>query len=222
MYRLRQVHMLSKELDNGKELHIHFTSDEEIKEGDWYLFNDEVHKADKVIHANLTYYLQGGKHSLSSCRKIIATTDKKLTIEKSCIKVKCECVSECKLTQSLPQIQQSFVKEYVKQGGIDEVELEYELMYTTSKGIDKIFPTDNRTPIYDNRIRWETLKLTPNNGVIVHLIEEKIYSLKELKNLFKGFEYVERTNSTVNIEFTSNIEAETFSLIVEEWTKEKL
>ena len=85
--------------------HLYFTSDEEIKKGDWCICDKKLFK-------------YKGKSKWQSTKKIIATTDKKLTIQQF------KEPTGLDIFNAIAQIPQSFIEEYVKQGGIDEVELD--------------------------------------------------------------------------------------------------
>jgi len=94
--------------------HLYLTSDEEIKEGDWYLFSNVLLQSDGGYKRN--------------CPKIIATTDKSLLINTKDIYSN---------NSIIPQIPESFIKAYVESGGtIKEVLVEYEEQeeYTTPQG----------------------------------------------------------------------------------------
>ncbi len=105
--------------------HLYFTTDEEIKEGDWF------------IHPDATVPQNDFNHVYVDCRKIIATTDPKLL--KPQIKQVNWIGSE--RIMSLPQIPQSFIEEYCKAGGIDKVLVEWENRVST----------DDVPPYYINR-----------------------------------------------------------------------
>ena len=87
--------------------YLYFTTDEEIKEGDWFIWlkYNIVERATK-------------KDNNKECRKIISSTDPKL-----CIECTYKGDDKCK---SLPQPSQAFIKAYCEQGGFDEVDVEYE------------------------------------------------------------------------------------------------
>jgi len=93
--------------------HLYLVSDDEIKEGDWFLHPDNV-----VIKAN-----SQSDHKVYRCKKIIATTDKSLDNVEDCSPK--DGSANIKLVSRLPQIPKSFVEQYVK-APIDEVELEYD------------------------------------------------------------------------------------------------
>jgi len=117
--------MISKVPDYINQ-HLYFTSDEEIKEGDWLLsiFNGKVQYLDKCTEVDKTIDLAyNGKlikwTSSKHCRKIVATTDKSLTIIDYTKSLDQKVIY-------LPQIPQQFIEDYCKAGGIDEVYLETE------------------------------------------------------------------------------------------------
>jgi hypothetical protein len=114
--------------------HLYFTSDDGIKEGDWYYweFNRSI-----IKHKSF----EGNDRPSKDCRKIIATTDSKL--------------------KDIPQIPQSFIEEYTKQGGNVLVDLEYEQYWAKVNGE------------YPKEPQFKP-KLTTNNEVIIHLVEIKI------------------------------------------------
>lgn len=89
--------------------HLYFTSDEKIKEGDWY-YNSSNHI---ISQADKRY---GEIKNPLPHRKIVATTDGELGFR-----------DEIGGWYPLPQISQSFIKQYCEAGGkINEVEIEYE------------------------------------------------------------------------------------------------
>ena len=79
--------------------HLYFTTDEEIKDGDWF------------IHPDATIPQNDFSHVYVDCRKIIAseTSDE---------------VFHNTYKQKLPQPSQAFIKAYCEQGGIDWVNVE--------------------------------------------------------------------------------------------------
>lgn len=112
------------------EQHLYFLSDEEIKEGDWFLMNGciirqckSTNKEPYTIHTVVD--TTRGIHHVSVCEKIIATTDKSLIVAKDT-----EIVS---IEYNLPQPSQSFVEKYVEEYNkgnvITEVLVEYGYSY---------------------------------------------------------------------------------------------
>jgi hypothetical protein len=91
--------------------HLYITSDDKIEVGDWYIKDDEI----KLWQGAMPEY-----HKLHS-KKIIATTD--------LLKLYPE-TGEYGASQNeeyVPQIPQAFIEEYCLKGGIDEVDVEYEV-----------------------------------------------------------------------------------------------
>lgn len=117
---------------------LYFTSDDEIKEGDWV---SDSTKIGKVFFSNSTGYsvMWGNNfnvgtgdydyHNLKEIWfKIIATTDKSLKVSYVINHDPLELSSHTNLevgTKSLPQPSQAFIKKYCKLGGINEVLIEY-------------------------------------------------------------------------------------------------
>ena len=143
--------------------HLYITTDDEIKEGDWFIWlkYNLVERATK-------------KDNNKECRKIIATTDPKLYVN--------EIVEEDMhlYKKPLPKIPQSFIEEYCKAGGIDKVLVEYENIkkdrpaYVDHHGITILNGSDEITQ----------LKLDSNNCIIIHPVEEKMYSASQVRKMF--------------------------------------
>jgi len=128
--------------------HLYILSDDEIKEGDWYLVISE----DSVRQAQLDFHLT------RDFAKIIASTDSSLNIFIKGIGNLSPYYS------SLPSIPQSFinyyVSEYNKGNKIEEVIVEYDSEYEDWK--------DNVGAI----ILPAILKLTPNNTIIIKAVKD--------------------------------------------------
>jgi len=79
--------------------HLYFTSDQDIKEGDCYMFMDDSLKIQfekaKKVESQIPFH---------NCKKIVASTDKSL---------------------DLPKPSEAFIVKYCELGGIDEVDVEY-------------------------------------------------------------------------------------------------
>jgi hypothetical protein len=93
--------------------------------------------------------------------EIIASTDPKLTIECTLNNCLHDGMNGCYGIKPSPQPSQAFIEAYCKQGGIDEALVEYEL---NQKRINP--------PMQ--------LKLNPDNTIIIHPVEEKMYSREEV------------------------------------------
>ena len=119
----------TKEIESGaahQNYHLYLVSDEEIKVGDW-----TINVNCKYEHGELTTIdneIELREYaSQPQIKKVIATTDKSLGhvsydgIDKGMIPVH--------TPHFVPQIQQSFIEDYVKaEGKIDEVMVEYDAM----------------------------------------------------------------------------------------------
>jgi hypothetical protein len=100
--------------------HLYFTSDEEIKEGDWVIF-DHIKIPQQIKRHFKTAKEEGA-------RKIIATTDKSLKFNHKVDMIENDGYPIYHIKNNgIPQIPESFIKAYVEANGeIDEVMVEYE------------------------------------------------------------------------------------------------
>lgn len=92
--------------------HLYFLSDEKIKEGDWYLNNDILFRADDVFDNG------NNPNQNKDNKKIIATTDSYLNEQ--------DRFNGKSWENLLPRPSNEFLKKYCELGGIDEVMVEYE------------------------------------------------------------------------------------------------
>jgi hypothetical protein len=122
--------------------HLYILSDEEIKEGDWFIANKGIHKCLEVVKGDYPYKVanqyNGGeiqyqsKHWIGN--KIIATTDKSLVIGRE----HDDTVPFPKMRDKcLPQPSQAFIEKYIawwNQGDqLEEVMVEYEKDYSINE-----------------------------------------------------------------------------------------
>ncbi len=109
--------LFNKEIVHSKALrpvYLYITTDEEIQEGDWKLINTlGMELSMPVQHKNgIDYFNQ---------KKIIATTDLlKLYLPTNEF-------GASQVEEYVPQPSQAFIEKYCKVGGMDEVDVEYEL-----------------------------------------------------------------------------------------------
>ena len=175
-------------------IHLYITTDEKIKEGDWYLWGGAEQKniyQCKVSEAGDLDKLNTECKSLA--KKIIATTDPKLHTN--------EIVEEDMhmYKKSLPQIPQSFIKEYCKAGGIDEVLVEYE------RGICKTCGRSYSCHNYRHPFVSTTApKLNQDGTLAVSLVESGYYAI-----------YDEVTNKTLHIQAPSLKDAEIIAAAID-------
>ena len=175
------------ETDNPAEMdsviqsyHFYITTDEEIKEGDKIL----------SLTSNRIYDAPYNMASSDELRKIIATTDPKL-MEKSIITE----TSTSIIHSVMPQIPQSFIEEYCKAGGIEDVLVEYEEVRQSCNcpakdGVSAVF-NHHKNRIYHHEgciVNDFTSKpkLNPDNTIIIHPVEEKMYSRDEVESLCRN------------------------------------
>ncbi len=140
---------------NWKRQHLYITSDDEIKEGDWFIYGNKVIKSD-----------DNSLLSNKLCQKIIATTDKSLLI-------KSEVYNYSKRKYNLPQIPKAFIEEYCKVGGINEVMVEYTnpsiISYKGQNGAHKI-PSKPKTNSI-NEILIYPIKNSWNREEVEEIVE---------------------------------------------------
>ena len=161
---------------NGYQKHLYITTDEEIKEGDWFYYNH---------NGGVIGQYKKGMGEVDG--KIIATTDPKI-------------LGKSKITETknvirhsvFPSIPQSFIEEYCKAGGIDEVlveckriphfDIEYSHNGLRTEKFNGVTYEDTNEP-----------KLNPDNTIIIHPVEEKMYSLDNLRNAYDVGRNYQRT-----------------------------
>ena len=129
--------------------HLYFLSDEEIKEGDWFVMNGSIirqckstNKEPYTIHTVVD--TTGGIHHVSVCEKVIATTDKLL-----------------RLPQPSQSFIEKFVEEYNKGNVITEVLVEYEEIKVLKQTLNEGFGS------YYHKAESEfVLKVNPKDNTI--------------------------------------------------------
>lgn len=113
--------------DGNIPQHLYFTTDEEIKEGDWYI--DDCNLIRQAVTSDKDYWDRRPTY-----KKIVATTDKSL---------------------GLPEPSQAFIQKYCELGGIDEVDIELkssDLDYFF--GDLKVDPIHNTVTIHSIKDSW--------------------------------------------------------------------
>ncbi len=155
--------------DNTLPYFLYHTTDEQIKEGDWFyrIETNTIHQCTKSYghgliessyHSNST--VGGRPWNKKECRKIVATTNPDLWYKekkKSDMYIKLE--GEQIRTILIPKIPTSFIEYFVKeQGKVESVVLEMKEIYDESQ------PHNIKVAGYE-------LKLTPSGEVIWHPAE---------------------------------------------------
>lgn len=141
---------IEKAFDNQ---HLYFTTDEEIKKGDWYLLGNTPRQSTGDLGKPDTKWL-----------KIIASTDPKLTTCKDGKDDKGFRTFELNI---IPQPSQAFTKAYCEQGGIDEVDVEYETIHIQDYART---PNSSLPPIVE--LPTDILKVDSHNTITTHRIKD--------------------------------------------------
>lgn len=169
---LQYSNTITSESALSSNQHLYFTTDEEIKEGDYFLDDDRLSKHSNNGEPN---YIVRKCHSIKNgwiffdtiesegcnpdwSKKIVASTDKSL---------------------GLPQPSEAFVEKYVELGGIDEVDIELK-----SSDLDYFFGD---------------LKVDSHNTITIHSIKNN-WSREEVEKLLElvwatASAYGDKTNS---------------------------
>jgi hypothetical protein len=156
--------------------HLYFTSEEEIKDGDWFINDDGLWQCTGgIIPTGL------------NPRKIVATTDPNLKLSNGDCTL-CNGVGQtvvygtkagCPLCDNtggnykkLPKPSQDFIKEYCDKGGIDEVEIEYEFIHADRApgGFERFIKVNE-----SNEINIKSIKDSWTR-------EEHVYGIKKLRD----------------------------------------
>ena len=165
--------------------HLYIVSNEEIKEGDWYVIVQDSKKGYQVATK------PASKEEVSlqnkfNCKKIIATTD--LSLNKYPLNT---TDKNFKDFITLPKPSDSFIKNYIEEYNkgnvITKVLVEYE-EYRSMLGLD----IDDNTKINYSE-PWYELKVDSNNTITIKRLELELYTREEVKilitNAFKaGYE----------------------------------
>lgn len=144
--------------------HLYITTGEEIKDGDWYI-NTNTGLLHKCGRDSTEWILNRNKH----VRKVSATTNPELwadTINGSVIHTEPP-------QSSVAKIPTSFIEQYIK-------------LYNDGKLIKEVWlEIDNGKNTFGNpnyTVENPLLKLTLDGCVIIHLVEERMYTREEMKN----------------------------------------
>lgn len=152
---------VTNELHNNKiqTQHLYILSDEEIKEGDYFMNTGTPVLSEPASLKDCTYIKQ---NNLVSLKKIIVSTDQSL---------------------GLPRPSGSFIKKYCELGGIDEVLVEY---ITTVAELGSIEPYRSHPEDLPNYISNPILKVAPDNTITIKAIKDS-WTREEVKDLIKKY-----------------------------------
>lgn len=176
-FRVGNAHGEWKNGNSIKFFDLYIVSDDEIKEGDWYINNNVIFKADDKFDDG------NNPNQNKKNKKIIATTDILST------NIMIDCLSAKPKELILPQVQQSFLKEFVKNPD-GEYDCEYDWMYSYPDGT-----LSKNSRLKENAKPVFKLKLNQDNTVNINSIKEKVYSKKEME---KAYHYG-RLNPTLDL-----------------------
>jgi hypothetical protein len=169
--------------------HIHITSDEEIKEGDWCLCSEElVHKVVEIkSNIGIIRFQDGVTEVLNACKKIILTTDQEL------------------IEEGIQAIDDEFLEWFVKNPSCEKVEVEHFGTCCGNQSITQCINCKKYNPVYriiipQEEPKQETLE-EYSNGLYKQSLKddvdltfsdgaklgakwqaERMYSEEELKN----------------------------------------
>jgi hypothetical protein len=204
LYYYPQENWFTRSTDTNPQ-HLYITTDEEIKEGDWYLATIFGHGTEEVKPLQWSVGTKPcGEQPMG--RKIIASTDPKLFKDGDA------GIIDHAFKEGMLNIPQSFIEEYCKSGGIDEVLVEMECPQCQDWG----YVSECRKECNQKFIQ---LKVDPiHNTITTHLIVEKMYSIEDL---YMSASFVvkliaaNRGNSEWNMKTTPK-------MIIDQWIKENL
>jgi hypothetical protein len=175
---------------NSKSQHLYIISDDEIKEGDWFIHHShEITTLLKAIEINNRIIdNQGTSCSKDYCKKIIATTDTSLKIFAGKGDI-------CDLYYNIPQPSQQFIEKYIESYNkgevITDVLVEYEpikketgLRHTSSGLANSIYYEDEvKVNPKDNTITIKKLKDSWNREEVIELLKTYRNSIIEVNKI---------------------------------------
>lgn len=160
--------------------HLYILSDEKIEEGDWILVNRRILKCESK-EGNLGY--KWGPAFLfiqTHHKKIIATTDKSLTINNYSDVDRLADI-EIKLPEPSSAFIQKFVEEYNKGNIITDVMVEYEKLALYGKVLLPCSPHNNESNS-DMSIYKDYLKISDNNTITIRKVKDS-WDREEVESL---------------------------------------
>lgn len=151
---------ISSKEDTGYPTHnLYIVSDEEIKEGDYaiYLTENKVFKIQEITDKGVL---------AQRWKKIIATTDTNLWLQGAKSASKGPIYNIAKIPESFIFL---YIKAYNEEKQIKEVSVEYERTFAChDSALDARY--------------WDKLKLTSQGEIIIHLVEERLYTIEEMRD----------------------------------------
>ena len=114
--QLIHTHLSGEYKEKYQPFNLYIISDDKIEEDDWVIETSNNNALEQFADYSLNQKSMG-------CKKIIATTDSELKLSYDGKTP----ISKDWNGKQLPQIPQAFIEEYCLKGGIDEVDVEYEV-----------------------------------------------------------------------------------------------
>ena len=200
----------------GINQHLYIISDDEIKEGDWFI--NDLNQIKKCTSRDTEGYIdfEGGFNTKpSSCKKIIATTDtslgnyiwKQTNKKAKPYNVQQNIETTKKVFIPLPQPSQQFIEKFIEEYNrgnvITDVLIEYELISNEEYFGNTVNPDDD-VPYFD-----EKLKINPKNNTI---------TIKKVKDSWNREEVIEFGNK-VKEYCKDGWKEETLHRVFFEWDK---
>jgi hypothetical protein len=174
--------------------HLYVLSDDEIKEGDWFINRQYMIEEDNVPEYALWRYDNQSIKPNSNPMKIIASTDSSLKIPK--------VFDYTKYGENLPSIPQSFidyyVSEYNKGNKIEEVMVEYEPTGRMKSGGVETNITEILKLNSDNTINIKPIKDSFTRAEVI----EKIYAVLRATGVTIRAEMTGIATNTAHLEFS--------------------
>jgi hypothetical protein len=133
-------------LHNYKPQHLYFSSDDDIKEGDWTICGYNLYKWTKEDVEDCLYNPRATNNK--GCQKIIATTDKSIEVYND---------NGIFAMKGLPKIPESFIQDYIKSHNEGSPIAEVDVEIYGNRPL-----TIGNTP--------KSLYLRNDNSVIIHII----------------------------------------------------
>ena len=143
----------------GTAKHLYLISEDKIEKGGYAMYLENSTKMDPFRDAE-PYLVNDIDEVHWNDKKIVGSSDPELKLYEGETVAKASGFNFKTNDILFPQIPQPFIQEFAKQGGIEEVELEYEWIRN-----DKVEAFTG----YSCGVN--VLKITPNNEVIIHLIK---------------------------------------------------
>ena len=159
--------------DNGISQHLYILSDDEIKEGDWY-----IHKQS----GSYRFQQCVGSHLPMDAKKIIATTDVLGVVDKDLSKS-----MGGEVERRLPQPSSAFIQKYIDAYNsgkpIEKVMVEYDVDSVIEESSGDTSPYFLKVIMEDNTISIETQKDSWTREEVVDLLKEVKHFVESTPNI---------------------------------------